>query len=87
MLLGSTVLYTINDADAEHVATIRAHGVEMNNHYPGLVVAADVIRVWSDECVNLLIKLDGQATFWKTSVMKGLQMGQWRPRETVHSEE
>lgn len=85
MLLGSTVLYTINEDDVRYVGQLREHGLEINNHYVGLTLAADVVRVWSDECVNLFIKLDGQATFWKMSVTRGLFPGQWRPREEVEN--
>jgi hypothetical protein len=43
----------------------------------GDVFAADVVRVWDDGHVNLQVKLDGNDTFWATSVVEGDEDGNW----------
>jgi len=48
----------------------------------GDVFPADIVRVWDDGHVNLQVKLDGNDTFWATSVVEGDEMGNysWPPR-------
>lgn len=38
------------------------------SHGPEVPVTAVVVRVWSDECVNLRLLVDGDGTPWVTSV-------------------
>ncbi len=40
---------------------------------------AVIVRVWSDTCVNLRLLFDGAGELpWKTSVLCGDDVGQWR---------
>jgi len=43
----------------------------------GDIFAADIVRVWDDGHVNLQVKLDGNDTFWATSVTNGRDNGNW----------
>lgn len=36
-----------------------------------------VVRVWSESCVNGQVLLDGNDTYWATSVSQGDQNGMW----------
>lgn len=38
---------------------------------------AVIVRVWSEDCVNLKIINDGENDIWKTSVIKGDGEYQW----------
>jgi hypothetical protein len=68
--VGDIVIYQIGPFDSETVKF---------NYPPEL--PAVVVRVWSDICVNLKILTDGPDDAWKTSVMKGEGLGEWRPKE------
>ena len=54
-----------------------------NSVDPGELVAAVIVAVWSDECVNLRVMLDGEATPWVTSATLGEDEYQWRWPERV----
>lgn len=88
---GRVVLYTLSPSDLEHAAGVLPGGklftddngkpdrVEWQGNplRAGDVFAADVVRVWSDPCVNLIVKLDGPATLWLTSRNQGDAEGHW----------
>ena len=38
---------------------------------------AVIVRVWSNDCVNLKIITDGVEDIWQTSVPKGTEVNQW----------
>jgi hypothetical protein len=38
---------------------------------------AIIVRVWSNDCVNLKIITDGMEDIWQTSVTKGNEVNQW----------
>lgn len=38
---------------------------------------AMIVRVWSNDCVNLKIITDGMEDIWQTSVLKGTEVNQW----------
>lgn len=38
---------------------------------------AMITAVWSDDCVNLKVFLDGEGEIWKTSAQKGDDEDQW----------
>jgi hypothetical protein len=41
------------------------------------VLPAMIVRVWSDECVNLKVLNDEKEDFWRTSAVLGDQEGEW----------
>ena len=41
------------------------------------VLPAIVVRVWSDDVVNLKIFTDGPEDIWTTSIPKGTEPNQW----------
>jgi len=41
-------------------------------------VPAMIVRVWSDDCVNLKVFTDGPTCEWRTSILRGALIGQWR---------
>jgi hypothetical protein len=46
-------------------------------------LAAIVTAVWSSHCVNLQVFLDGDCSFWVTSVHEGSGPGFWHEPERV----
>ena len=44
---------------------------------------AVIVAVWSDECVNLKVNLDGDGEIWKTSINNGNEQGQWNWPERI----
>lgn len=38
---------------------------------------ATIVAVWSNECINLKVQLDGEGSFWVTSANKGDLPGEW----------
>jgi hypothetical protein len=66
--LGRVVFYQVSETDSGYLKYNRA-----------TVLPAVVVRVWTKDCVNLQIFVDGPSgTEWVTSVMKGTEPGQWR---------
>lgn len=49
---------------------------EKQNNYQSDAPAI-ITAVWSDECVNLKVMLDGEATLWRTSATLGTGELQW----------
>jgi hypothetical protein len=41
------------------------------------VLPAVIVRIWSNECVNLKVLNDEKEDFWRTSVVLGDQEGEW----------
>lgn len=39
---------------------------------------AIIVRIWSNDCVNLKIITDGTDDIWQTSVPKGTEVNQWQ---------
>lgn len=56
--IGRIVHYRLNQDDANLLG---------GNSRKGDIVPAIVVRVWSDECVNLKVFGDGPTDAWKTS--------------------
>jgi hypothetical protein len=49
-----------------------------NSIGPDEVLPAIVVAVWSDDCVNLRVFLDGEESPWSTSRTLGEGPGEWR---------
>ena len=47
----------------------------MNNNQD--IAPAVITTVWSDDCVNLKILMDGHQDIWMTSSTRGESAGQW----------
>lgn len=47
-----------------------AKHLHFNGNGPNDPIAAVVVRVWSNDCVNLMALVDGQAPVWVTSVQR-----------------
>jgi hypothetical protein len=62
-------------------------GTEQRNEWEldeDQLLAAVIVRVWSDICVNLRVLLDGaMESPWVTSVVRGEDEHQWRWPERV----
>lgn len=61
--LGRIVLYRVQSNDPPH------NGSEF--------LPAVVVRVWSDDMLNLKVLNDGNEDFWRTSSHRGDDAGQW----------
>lgn len=55
--------------------TAQRHIGNMANE--GDILPCLVVRVWSDDCFNGQVFLDGNDTLWITSATKGEGLGQW----------
>jgi hypothetical protein len=90
--LGRVVHYRLTENDARSINIRRADWHETNVHGPqnigyqahvgnfvkeGEIFAADIVRVFEDGHLNLQVKLDGNDTFWATSVTNGRDNGNW----------
>lgn len=87
--VGRVVLYTLAQHDLEYAAGVLPGGNRLvplgsnnlewagNLLRVGDVYAADIVRVWSDSCVNLQVKLDGPGTLWVASRNEGDAEGHW----------
>lgn len=59
------------------------HDSELKDNNQGSKAPAMIVRVWSDDIVNLRVLNDGVAVEWKTSVVKGEGPGEWSWPERV----
>ena len=64
--VGRIVHYRVPNWDSEG----RHNGLE-----EGDVLPAMIVRVWSGNCVNLKVFLDGEGSVWRTSVSQGSHPG------------
>ena len=65
------MIYKTDEFDKEFMRGLPACNVM--DELPAVITA-----VWSDECVNLNVLLDGEGTIWKTSVQEGEEETNWR---------
>ncbi len=86
--VGRIVHYTISEQDVEEIARQRGHRRSPtspvgNQMHAGEVMPMVVTAVWSEDCVNGQVLLDGNDSLWVTSVSEG--EGEyswcWPPRE------
>lgn len=63
--LGKIVHFQLNEDKRE----------KLNNYQP--TAPAIITAVWSDDCVNLKVLLDGETNLWVTSAMQGTEENQW----------
>jgi len=73
--VGEIVLYLVGATDSP---ALRSNSSE------GTLLPAIVLRVWTDECVQLQVFCDGPAGCeWRTSIFQGVEACQWqfRPEE------
>lgn len=68
LTVGRIVNYHVSDNDSQELK---------NNFVAGEVLPAIIVRVWSEETVNLKIFTDGPVDVWKTSVLQGDGQGNW----------
>lgn len=66
---GRLVQYVIGQGDEESIASKFGDqfGRTLNKPRVGEAYPAMIVRVFSDECVNLKVELDGEPVFWATS--------------------
>lgn len=70
--LGQKVIYKADESDKQYMRDIVNCNVQ--DELPATVVA-----VWSEECVNLKVHMDGDAPdLWKTSAQKGTGECEWQ---------
>lgn len=72
--IGRIVIYKLTAHDK---AALAALGSDNPNNGADEAPAV-VVRVWSDNCVNLKVLVDGRETLWATSALQGDQAGQWQ---------
>jgi hypothetical protein len=53
------------------------HSQELTENNNSIEAPAIIVRVWSDDMVNLKVLNDGANNSWKTSVHIGTEQGQW----------
>lgn len=68
--IGRTVRYKTTEADRKLMED--KPNCNVQNELPAVIVA-----VWSEECVNLKVQLDGEGELWVTSSLRGDQEMQW----------
>lgn len=82
--LGDIVIYNLNDQQQ-----LEARGNHMGYGPDGekangdgyRKVPAVVVAVWSQGCVNLKVLTDGPNNVWAKSAGRGVNPGQWLPKE------
>lgn len=90
--IGSQVCYRLTDSDVIDIQNLRDHLRDPNGSRiyfgnpveVGQVYPAVVVRIWPKEFgdnpgFNIRVLLDGNDTFWKTSVSAGDEPGQIKP--------
>lgn len=97
--VGRMVHYRLSQQEADEINTLRKQAWtdvrsktsnrntkparQGNDVVEGTVCAAIVTAVWSDNCVNLQVILDGNDSLWATSRSAGDQPGCWSWPERV----
>lgn len=91
--VGRIVLYKlgVNDLEAAVASLPNARGIVNpdtgkiervewpgNSLLAGDELPAMIVRPWGDECVNLVVHLDGPGSLWLTSRTYGENQQQWR---------
>lgn len=66
--VGRIVHYTLTQQDADGINAKRESFVYANKAEAGQVFPAIAVRCWGPKCANLQVFLDGNDTYWKTSV-------------------
>jgi hypothetical protein len=72
--VGRTVHYFPGESDSENIKNNFSEG-EIGS-LKSAVLPAVIVRVWSDNCVNLKVITDGPVDEWKTSVQLQLSSEQ-----------
>ena len=72
--IGRTVVYKTTEADRN---LMKAKGDTDGRCNVQQELPAVVVAVWSEECVNLKVNLDGDGEIWKTSINQGDEEGHW----------
>lgn len=65
--LGRIVLYVLSASDVAEIRRLRDAVPLGNPVEPGQAYPAQVVRVFSENCINLQVFLDGRDSFWATS--------------------
>lgn len=79
-IVGQTVHYHVTQYDLNALKAGNDAELARSNSYAlGEAVAAMVVRVWGESCVNLRVIVDGRngADLWRTSVCGGTLPGQF----------
>lgn len=74
--IGRVVHYKLSEQDKKDLEGANRLGFVSCNTRPE-VLPAVIVAVWSDTCVNLQVSLDGNKSFWKTSVQEGDLESNW----------
>jgi hypothetical protein len=70
---GRIVTYTLGQADADAInGRSQSNFASAGDEYPALIV-----RVWTDDCVNLQVFYDGEGSLWCTSRVRGPGLSHW----------
>lgn len=66
--IGRIVLYCLAQWDVDAITKQRANtGGHFNSANPGDVLPGIVVNVFSEDCINISVQLDGTDTYWVTS--------------------
>jgi len=82
--VGDIVHYRLSDEDASSINGLPEPSTR-NLHMAGMVRPLIVVRIWSEDCVNGHVFLDGAGTYWVTSRNRGEADANWN--WPGHSEE
>lgn len=58
---------------------------EFGDGHAGGPLPAIIVKVWSDDCLDLKVFTDGLADAWRTSIIAGRLAGQWHWPERVEA--
>ena len=75
--VGDIVKYRLSDGDIAMIAAAMPDTSKRNQHMAGMVMPMVVVRVWSVDCVNGQVFIDGYGTHWATSRLRGDADGNW----------
>jgi len=79
--IGRIVHYHTTEDDRKYFAS---QSNVWHTHNQAYTLPAIITAVWSDNCINIQIMVDGSGpNLWKTSVNQGVQPGMWTWPERV----
>lgn len=79
--IGRIVHYHTTDADTTY---FESQSNAWKTHNKGGKLPAIITAVWSDNCINVQVIVDGVGpNLWKTSILEGVLPGMWTWPERV----